>query len=58
MIGISTDTRRVVGVRGADYSTSVTGVTALADGADHLFARAVLDGLPVRIIWPEGATCD
>lgn len=27
----------------AGYGASVTGVTALADGADQLFARAVLD---------------
>lgn len=45
--GLSPPTARLVtqALRDAlsDYGASVTGVTALADGADQLFARAVVD---------------
>lgn len=37
----------------ADYGENVTGVTALADGADQLFARAILDhGGHLEVIVP------
>jgi hypothetical protein len=37
----------------AEYSDRITGVTALADGADQLFARAVLDqGGQIEVIVP------
>ncbi len=37
----------------AEYGDSVTGVTSLADGADQLFARAVLDrGGQIEVIVP------
>ena len=37
----------------AEYNDRVTGVTALADGADQLFARAVLDqGGQIEVIVP------
>lgn len=37
----------------ADYGTRVTGVTSLADGADQLFARAVLEaGGLIEVIVP------
>ncbi|MGH3915927.1 MAG: hypothetical protein ACRDTC_21340 [Pseudonocardiaceae bacterium] len=37
----------------AEYGTDLTGVTALADGADQLFARAVLDqGGQLEVIVP------
>ena len=37
----------------AEYGTGVTGVSALADGADQLFARAVLDqGGMIEVIVP------
>jgi hypothetical protein len=37
----------------ADYGASVTGVTALADGADQLFAHAVIDqGGQIEVIVP------
>ncbi|MGH3697350.1 MAG: hypothetical protein ACRDRX_25760 [Pseudonocardiaceae bacterium] len=37
----------------ADYGANVTGVTALADGADQLFARAILDlGGHIEVIVP------
>ena len=37
----------------ADYGAEITGVTALADGADQLFARAVLDqGGQLEVIVP------
>lgn len=37
----------------AGYGTDITGVTALADGADQLFARAVLDqGGQLEVIVP------
>ncbi|MGH3851706.1 MAG: hypothetical protein ACRDRT_18775 [Pseudonocardiaceae bacterium] len=37
----------------AEYSDNVTGVTALADGADQLFARAILDqGGQIEVIVP------
>lgn len=37
----------------ADYGASVTGVTALANGADQLFARAILDqGGQIEVIVP------
>lgn len=45
--GLSPSTARLVdqALRDAlsDYGASITGVTALADGADQLFARAVVD---------------
>ncbi|MGQ0778835.1 MAG: hypothetical protein ACT4NY_31240 [Pseudonocardiales bacterium] len=37
----------------SEYGTDITGVTALADGADQLFARAVLDqGGQLEVIVP------
>ncbi|MGH3910452.1 MAG: hypothetical protein ACRDRM_06435 [Pseudonocardiaceae bacterium] len=37
----------------AEYAGDVTGVTSLADGADQLFARAVLDqGGGIEVIVP------
>ncbi len=37
----------------ADYGASITGVTLLADGADQLFARAVIDhGGRIEVIVP------
>lgn len=37
----------------AEYGDTITGVTALADGADQLFARAVLDqGGQIEVIVP------
>ncbi|MGH3997643.1 MAG: hypothetical protein ACRDTJ_09300 [Pseudonocardiaceae bacterium] len=37
----------------ADYGASVTGVTSLADGADQLFARSVIDqGGLIEVIVP------
>lgn len=55
--GLSAPTARLVAhaLRDAlvDYSTDVTGVTALADGADQLFARAILDqGGQIEVIVP------
>ncbi|MBV9161422.1 MAG: hypothetical protein JO281_07715 [Pseudonocardiales bacterium] len=55
--GLSPSTARLVqqALRDAlaGYSTRVTGVTALADGADQLFARAVIDrGGLIEVIVP------
>ncbi len=55
--GLSAPTARLVAhaLRDAlaDHGASVTGVTSLADGADQLFARAVLDqGGQIEVIVP------
>jgi hypothetical protein len=65
---LPTETERLVGqaIReqfAACPGRDLVGVSNLADGADQLFARAVLAqardrGVPVTVIWPDGASRD